>query len=137
MKRLLTWVLIIAMIIALSACGMDEVQIPSSNENQGTDIVHESEEKEVQVPEEEQPEITFEEVVVWDDENCTIKITGIDEDNLWGYTLKAYLENKTSDKTMMFSISSAAINGVLFLDTAVAGIVKGAEIMRLMLRDFA
>ena len=31
---------------------------------------------------------------------------------MWGYTLKTYLENKSADKTFMFSIDSAAINGV-------------------------
>ena len=56
--------------------------------------------------------VTFSEVVAVDNPECSIKITGIDPDNLWGYTLKAQLENKSSEKTYMFSVESAAINGV-------------------------
>lgn len=54
----------------------------------------------------------FEEVVVVDNSECVIKITGIDPDNMWGYTLKTELENKSSDTTYMFTIDRAAINGV-------------------------
>ena len=36
----------------------------------------------------------------------------IDPDNMWGFTLKAELENKSAEKTYMFSVESAAINGV-------------------------
>lgn len=57
-------------------------------------------------------DITFEELIVVDNEECTIKITGIDPDNMWGYTLNAYLENKSQDKTYMFSVSSAAVDGL-------------------------
>ncbi len=48
-----------------------------------------------------------------DNEECTIKITGIDPDNTWGYTLNAELTNKSSEKTYMFSVLSATINGVV------------------------
>lgn len=57
-------------------------------------------------------EITFTEVTVVDNDECVIKITGIDADNFWGYTLKVLLENKSGEKTYMFSVDSAAINGV-------------------------
>lgn len=54
----------------------------------------------------------FEEIVAVDNEFCTIKLTGIDPDDMWGYTIKAYLENKSPDKTYMFSVKEASINGV-------------------------
>lgn len=57
-------------------------------------------------------EITFEEISVVDNDGCVIKITGIDAYNLWGYTLSAYLENKSAEKTYMFSVESASVNGV-------------------------
>ena len=57
-------------------------------------------------------EITFTEQTVVDNEQCTIKITGIEEDKFWGYSLKTYLENKSADTTYMFSLEYAAINGV-------------------------
>ncbi len=57
-------------------------------------------------------EISFSEVTAVDNSECTIKITDIDPDNMWGYTLETSLENKSPDKTYMFSVESAAINGV-------------------------
>ena len=41
-----------------------------------------------------------------------IKITGIENDSFWGYTLKVYLENKSAEKTYMFTITKGAVNGV-------------------------
>ncbi|MBR3759661.1 MAG: hypothetical protein IKK47_01525 [Ruminococcus sp.] len=60
----------------------------------------------------ENNKISFSEVIAVDNAECTIKITDIDPDNLWGYSLKTTLENKSSDKTYMFSVDSASINGV-------------------------
>ena len=56
--------------------------------------------------------ITFTEAVVVDNKDCTIKITDIDPDNLWGYTLKTFIHNKSSEITYMIAVESAAINGV-------------------------
>ena len=70
-------------------------------------------------------EIKFEEVTVVDNEECVIKITDIDADNMWGYTLKAYLENKNAEKTYMYSVTTASVNGVevdpLFASEVAAG----------------
>ena len=57
-------------------------------------------------------EPSFSEVVAVDNDKCLIKITGIDPDSTWGYTLKTELENRSSDKTYMFCVKSASINGV-------------------------
>lgn len=56
--------------------------------------------------------ITFEEIIVVDNEECTIKITGLEKSLLWGYTLDIYTENKSAEKTYMFSLRSASVNGV-------------------------
>lgn len=134
MKRLFAYFLAIAMVFVLSACGADEVQAPGANADPQPETVTEGEEYGVLVPETDpKHEVVFEEVIVWDDENCTIKITDMEEDSIWGYTLKAYLENKTADKTMMFSVSSAAINGVsadpLFAAEVAAGKKSNEEII--------
>ncbi|NLC40615.1 MAG: hypothetical protein GX763_06840, partial [Clostridiaceae bacterium] len=57
-------------------------------------------------------DVSFDEVVIVDNEYCTFIITDIDPDNYWGYTLKAYLENKTDDKSLMFSVTDGSINGL-------------------------
>ena len=38
-----------------------------------------------------------------DNAYCSVTVKSIDPDNMWGYTLKLLLENK-SDKELMFSI---------------------------------
>lgn len=60
----------------------------------------------------EKNEITFTELLVVDNDECTIKITGIEEDNLFGYTLKTYLENKSAEKTYMFALNNVSVNGI-------------------------
>lgn len=57
-------------------------------------------------------QITFTEMVAVDNEECLIKITDIDPDGSWGFTLKAYVENKSTEKTYMYSVYSASVNGV-------------------------
>lgn len=51
-------------------------------------------------------------------------ITGFEPDNLFGYTVNAYLENK-SDSNLMFSIGDASVNGFmcdpLWAETVAAG----------------
>ena len=54
----------------------------------------------------------FEEVVFVDDESCSFKITDIKDDSIWGYTLKAELENK-SEKNLMFSMDEVSVNGFM------------------------
>lgn len=67
--------------------------------------------KEDAVTEEEQKE-SFDEVVFVDDENCMFKISDAEEDDIWGYVLKAEMENKT-DKNLMFSFNDVSVNGFM------------------------
>ena len=79
----------------------------------------------------------FEEIILREDENCTVKITAIEEDGLWGYTLKTYLENKT-DKELMFSVSNASVNGFMcdpFWAVTVSAGMKANEEIRFMEED--
>lgn len=51
-------------------------------------------------------------IVLFDNEDCAMLVTGFDPDNTWGYTMQVYLRNKTDDD-LIFSISDAAVNGFL------------------------
>lgn len=51
-------------------------------------------------------------IVLFDNERCTMIVTGFDPDSIWGYSAKVYLVNKT-DETLMFSVSDAAVNGFM------------------------
>lgn len=110
MKKIATLLLVLVLTFSLAACG-GETTI-DNNEPSGTS-------------ETKNNEISFTEVVAVDNAECSIKITEIDPNNMWGFTLKAQIENKSADKTYMFSVESAAINGVqydpLFASEVAAG----------------
>lgn len=113
MKRL--FALMCVLVFILSACGQSEGQTIIESGVMQTDSLENNLELETQAVvemESDASEISFEEVIAVDNEYCTIKITEIDLDNMWGYTLKTYLENKSDDKVFMYSVDSAAINGV-------------------------
>lgn len=127
MKRLCTCILALTVLFSFAACspsqpagtgstpGANNGNVAATGENDGSTTT----------PAATAAVISFQEVTVVDNEYCTIKITGIEPDNMWGYTLKAYLENKSADKTFMFSIDSASVNGVetdtLFATEVAAG----------------
>ena len=52
-------------------------------------------------------------IVLFDNDKCKMVIYEIGHEALSGYTLYVYLENKTPDKEIMFSVSDAAINGIM------------------------
>lgn len=123
MKKLLALILAILMLLSVVACDVetstddddknssgnqtdDDTDGNNQNNNNNTESGDQSNNNE------NNNEITFSEIVVVDNAECVIKVTGIDRDNMWGYTLKVYLENKSSEKTYMFSVENAAINGV-------------------------
>lgn len=118
----------VSLTAALAACGSApaETAPPSSVPTQA---------------EQTQPATTapapFEEIILQEDENCTVKITAIEEDGLWGYTLKTYLENKT-DKELMFSVSNASVNGFMcdpFWAVTVSAGMKANEEIHFMEED--
>ena len=121
MKKLLAIILVVFLLFSLAAC--DE-QSPAQNPS-GSPSGNPSENP-------TQPGTEFTELVAVDNTECLIKITEIDPDNFWGYTLKVQLENKSSEKTYMFSVTNASINGVecdpLFATEVAAGKKANGEI---------
>ena len=65
-----------------------------------------------EAPTEAPVEDVFEEIVLADNENLTFKITGVENDPIWGYTLKVFLENKTG-QDLMFSLNDVSVNGFM------------------------
>lgn len=57
-------------------------------------------------------EAGFEDIVLADNENLTFKITAVENDAVWGYTMKVFLENKT-DQDLMFSLNDVSVNGFM------------------------
>ena len=51
-------------------------------------------------------------IILVDDETCTVIVTGFDPDSTFGYEMNVYVENRTN-KNLMFSASNVAINGFM------------------------
>lgn len=51
-------------------------------------------------------------IVLFDNDQCSMRVTGVDPDDTWGYALKVTLVNKT-DKDLMFSADDVSIDGVM------------------------
>lgn len=51
-------------------------------------------------------------IILFDNEKCTMVVTGAETETVWGYKLNIYLVNKTQDE-LMFSLSDASINGYM------------------------
>ncbi len=127
MKKFTVLLLALVLLFLFAAC--DTMPAPTEGNSNDTTITTD---KATMPAETKAKEINFEEVVAVDNEYCTIKITGIEEDSFWGYTLDVYLENKSADKNYMFSVDSASINGVmadpLFASEVAAGKKANKEI---------
>lgn len=54
----------------------------------------------------------FETVVIADNNQCVVKIVGMERDPYFGNTLNVYMENKSLTKTYDFSVMEAYVNGV-------------------------
>ncbi len=50
--------------------------------------------------------------ILVDNDECAITVIGYDPDDLFGYKVEVYLENKT-DKNLMFSLDDASVNGYM------------------------
>lgn len=55
---------------------------------------------------------TFDGFTAIDNEACSVAIRSIDPNSSWGYEIQVALENKSPDKTYMFAVETAAVNGV-------------------------
>lgn len=100
MKKVLRMMLSLMLVLNLVGCGDT-----TSDDKEAKEEIKEETKEEVQ-------EVKFEEVVVVDNEECKVVITEIEPDHLFGYTLHTTLENKSKEKTYMYTLESASINGV-------------------------
>ncbi len=138
MKKIFALLLTSALCLSMVACSSDQTDESSdASSSQTAEDITQDDDNSVDSSSETEntekvQEIVFEEIVVVDNEECIIKITDIEPDSMWGYTLKVYLENKSADKTYMYSVESAAINGVqadpLFAVDVAAGKKANGEI---------
>lgn len=105
-QKTMTFLLAAVLCLALAAC--------SGVENDTTGTVNPSKPagSSSSTQEDTKPSGTNKEQVLVEDENITVKVTGTQEDSLWGYTVKVYLENNT-EKDLMFSVDDVSVNGFM------------------------
>ena len=96
MKKLFVFILSVMMILSMVACGTSKTNVVAPTTEAPIETL----------------EVTFAETSVVDNEECSIVITAIDPDNVFGYALKVQLENKSTDKTYVFNVDEASINSV-------------------------
>ncbi len=114
--------LAIAMMLSLCACLEDAEDIDNDtkesveSDEKEDDKNNDEDETETESNEETdnkaENDIVFEEIVIVDNGDCVIKAIDLEYSIIMGTSLKIYLENKSSDKTYMYSVDSASINGV-------------------------
>lgn len=133
MKKMFCTAVAAIMILALAACGSTT---GSESESQATD--GSTTQTTTEATEGAVDTAVFEQITLVDDENATVKLTAIDADNFWGYTLKVFLENKT-DKELMFTVESVSVNGFMcdpFWAASVAPGMKANEEISFSESDF-
>ncbi len=116
-------IITVAFVLALVGCGgnsgNDSNSSNNSSESASSSEATESEAEEESNDNNEESAGTvdneaakdFTQTVI-DADGVKFEITGIDPDDFWGYTANVYLENNT-DKTLMFAIDEASVNGVM------------------------
>jgi len=103
MRKFLTLLAALILMLSFVACSSSEIQkVEGTDKREVTESNNGAKNN----------EFAFSETTLVDNENCTIKVTSIDPDSMWGYTLNFYFENKTV-KNLMFSINSSSINGLM------------------------
>ena len=107
MKKFIALIIAALMLLSFVACDFESSDNDSAKDKDNAKKNEQNDEQD-----DIKGEVVFSELVVVDNAECVIKITEIDPDNMWGYKLKVQLENKSADKTYMFAVEDAAINGV-------------------------
>ena len=130
-KKLITLLSVPVMVLSLAACGKDAAPVTTVPSTQLVETMPEPAIPETTVPE-------FTPIVLAEDENCTVIITGIEEDSLFGYALNVFLENKTETE-LMYTVDNVSVNGYMcdpFWATTVAPGKKANTQITFMDSDF-
>lgn len=106
MKKMIAAMAVAALALSFAACrSAGEGQ--SSADPQGSTAATQAATK---APTESEVQQAFKQIVLVDNDDAAVKITGIEEDSAPSIGLKVFLENKT-DKELMFTADSVIING--------------------------
>ena len=143
MKKLIAMLLVMAMTLSMVACGKAETEttVPSgtTEPSSATQPSQTTPTTEATVPESTEATVpSASEIILVDNENCTVKVTGFEADGLFGYGVKVFLENKT-EESLMFSVKDVSVNGYMidpFWASEVSGGKKANETITFLESDF-
>lgn len=110
MKKQFTSLIAASLALLLAACGSSAPSDTASTAATSTAESVAASASEEAPAEESAP--AFEAQTILDNEYCTMTLESIDENAMWGYTWKVYLENKT-DKNLTFGMEDCSVNGVM------------------------
>lgn len=141
-KRILAMSAALALTLSMAACGKAESEttvLPSGTTSPSATTQPSQTTQPSTVPQTEPvTEPAESEIILADDDNCTVKVTGFDEAGLLGFDVKVFLENKT-EKNLMFSLSDVSVNGFMidpFWASSVAAGKKANETVTFLESDF-
>ncbi len=106
MKKILSLMLALLMVLSLAACTSD------SDRDEDKDDDRDNDPGQMNTDENTKPvnnSFNFEKTVLVDNDVCTFTIKSIEMDEIWGYTLNVYIENKT-DLNLMFAVDTVSVN---------------------------
>ena len=119
MKKTLKKIMSVLAVVSLTACGSSAAsEKKESSVKENTEAVSENAEEETKeaAPESEKTsetkEVVFEEFTPIDNDEVSVTVKELKPGSVWGYVVKVVLENKSADKTYMFSAPSTSVNGV-------------------------
>ncbi len=115
MKKLIIILTTTLLLLAMTGCGKEDIHqetgtdpTPTTTQSAAT----QSPSTQTTTAPSTQAAPVFQEIVLVDNEQITVKITGVTTDPLRGYTLKVFLENKT-DKELLFTMDGTSVNGFM------------------------
>ena len=142
-KKILAMSAALVLTLSMAACGNagTETTVPSgtTEPSSATQPSQSTPSTETTVPETTvATEPVASEIVLVDNEACTVKVTGFDPNGILGYGVKFFLENKI-DESLMFSVKDVSVNGFMidpFWASEVAGEKKANETITFLANDF-
>ncbi|MEA4966003.1 MAG: hypothetical protein VB055_09305 [Oscillospiraceae bacterium] len=114
--KLLCLLLTLCLLLGLTACGSETksaAEATTATETASTEQETTEESALAETTAAAAEDLTLAETTLVDTDDCTVIAKAYRTDEFWGPTIQLYLENKTSDRTLMFAIDGASVDGVM------------------------
>lgn len=116
-KRLISLLLALMLLLSVTACSSHKKNskspAPSENRDSITPTDHNTGDTQDDLPPDPPAEpFVFEEIVLADNGSLTAKVAEVSYDDIAGFTMHVFLENKTENE-IMFTLEDASVNDVL------------------------